>query len=257
MTYYLLPYKAGSASAKALASVLGAKRIKLEGSSFQPGPSKVVINWGSTSPPGPLGESVLNPPDVIKKASNKLTFFQTVKGAECDKIIPPFWASASEIPPSVFDGDGMVVCRTVLAGHSGAGIVLASSPEEVVAAPLYTLYLKKKDEYRLHFGKKADGSSTCFIVQRKAKKNGAENVDWKIRNHQNGFVYVRDGVVPPDVVVQVADKAFSLSGLDFGAIDVIYNENAGKAYVLEINTAPGLEGQSVTDYATFFMTRGG
>jgi D-alanine-D-alanine ligase-like ATP-grasp enzyme len=37
--------------------------------------------------------------------------------------------------------------------------------------------------------------------------------------------------------------------LDFGAVDVIWNEKQQRAYVLEVNTAPGLEGQTVDDYA--------
>ena len=41
-------------------------------------------------------------------------------------------------------------------------------------------------------------------------------------------------------------------GLDFGAVDVIWNEHESKAYVLEINTAPGLEGSTVEDYKEFF-----
>jgi D-alanine-D-alanine ligase-like ATP-grasp enzyme len=42
------------------------------------------------------------------------------------------------------------------------------------------------------------------------------------------------------------------TGLDFGAVDVIWNAQKEKPYVLEINTAPGLEGQTIADYAAFF-----
>ena len=41
------------------------------------------------------------------------------------------------------------------------------------------------------------------------------------------------------------------TGLDFGAVDVIYTKDE-RVYVLEINTAPGLEGQTVLDYKVFF-----
>ena len=43
-----------------------------------------------------------------------------------------------------------------------------------------------------------------------------------------------------------------LSGLTFGAIDVIWNEHQQKAFVLEINTAPGIEGTTVEKYAAKF-----
>jgi D-alanine-D-alanine ligase-like ATP-grasp enzyme len=40
--------------------------------------------------------------------------------------------------------------------------------------------------------------------------------------------------------------------LDFGAIDIIYNESRDQAYVLEVNTAPGLTGQTIQSYADAF-----
>jgi glutathione synthase/RimK-type ligase-like ATP-grasp enzyme len=42
------------------------------------------------------------------------------------------------------------------------------------------------------------------------------------------------------------------SGLDFGAVDVIWNERQQRAYVLEINSAPGLEGTTIDDYVRYF-----
>jgi len=41
-------------------------------------------------------------------------------------------------------------------------------------------------------------------------------------------------------------------GLDFGAVDIVYNENDNKAYVLEINTAPGLSGTTLEKYVEVF-----
>ncbi len=32
-------------------------------------------------------------------------------------------------------------------------------------------------------------------------------------------------------------------GLCFGAVDVLYNEKQNKAYVLEVNSSPGLSGE--------------
>jgi D-alanine-D-alanine ligase-like ATP-grasp enzyme len=122
-----------------------------------------------------------------------------------------------------------------------------------VEAPLYTVYVPKKMEFRVHVFK---GNDASFIVdiQRKIKKPDAEVKDWKIRNLDNGFIYARNGVeeiVPEDVRVQ-ARCAFDLSGLDFGAVDVIFNEGQGRAYVLEINTAPGISGTTVENYADAF-----
>jgi glutathione synthase/RimK-type ligase-like ATP-grasp enzyme len=46
--------------------------------------------------------------------------------------------------------------------------------------------------------------------------------------------------------------AVAALGLDFGGVDVIWNERRQMAYVLEVNTACGLEGQTVNDYAEAF-----
>jgi D-alanine-D-alanine ligase-like ATP-grasp enzyme len=42
--------------------------------------------------------------------------------------------------------------------------------------------------------------------------------------------------------------------LDFGAVDIIYNAKRNECYVLEVNTAPGLEGTTVEKYATKFAS---
>jgi glutathione synthase/RimK-type ligase-like ATP-grasp enzyme len=243
----ILPYKQGSRSAKAIADALGGKVLKLEGSKYIRKQDDVVINWGNSNAPVGLG-SVLNMPALVELASNKLIFFQAVPA----DVIPPFWTTIEDIPDDVFEKDGMVVCRTILSGHSGAGIVLADARASLVNARLYVKYIKKQDEYRVHVGRNPNGETNVISLQRKARRADVDNPNWQVRNHQNGFVYVRNNVLPPADVLRVAFKAFDATGLDFGAVDVIWNERQQKAYVLEINTAPGMEGQTIEDYARFF-----
>ena len=247
MRYRVLPYKQGSASAAALAQALGGRVLKLEGSTFKAKAGDCVINWGSRLVPEVLFPAGSNFNYIgIEEASNKLTFFQ--KMAEtCPDSIPQHWTSKEDIPDDAYP----IVCRTILNGHSGAGIVVAESPEGLVDAPLYVKYEKKKDEYRVHYGKTPEGA-IVISAQRKARRLSSDNPNWQVRNHQNGFVYVREGVQPPVSVLEHARRVFLSSGLDFGAVDVIYNEKKGRAFVLEINTAPGLEGQTVEDYANYF-----
>jgi hypothetical protein len=40
--------------------------------------------------------------------------------------------------------------------------------------------------------------------------------------------------------------------LDFGAVDLIWNENQNVVYVLEVNTAPGMEGTTLENYCDAF-----
>ena len=250
--FRILPYKQGSRSAKALADALDGKVLRLQGSTYTWRQGDVLINWGAVDAFSSTLSSIrptLNPSAAIKNGSNKLTFFNKMASEGLADILPPFWTSKEDIPSEAFP----VVCRTVLSGHSGAGIVIARDASELVEASLYTGYVKKKDEYRVHLGRNSEGICT-ISVQRKALRNGTENPNWQVRNHVNGFVFVRDGVNPPSCVLDAARQVFESSGLDFGAVDVIYNDKKGKAYVLEINTAPGLEGQTVTDYASFFQS---
>lgn len=154
------------------------------------------------------------------------------------KAVAIEWANAGKV----------VVCRTKLNGHSGAGIIVAAREEDVVDAPLYTQYIKKKYEYRVHvaFGEVID-------IQAKRKRTEFEGeVDYAIRNHERGWVYCRENIVEPTGLREQAIQAILTLGLDFGAVDIIYNEHQNKCYVLEVNTAPGLEGTTVEKYTNAF-----
>jgi hypothetical protein len=246
-----MPYTQGSRSAKALAEALGGKVLRLIGSEFIKKEDDLVINWGnSNADPALISLNAGNNPDCIKRNSNKLSFFQHQKEQGNEEFLPEFWTEPSGIDGYIFDAGGMVVCRTNLVGHSGAGIVIASSFGEIVEAPLYTRYIKKKDEYRVHLGR--EGS--IIDLQRKARRFSCDTPNWLVRNHSNGFTYVRGNLNPPESVLIAAKAVLKASGLHFGAVDVIYNASQDKAYVLEINTAPGLVGQTIQSYANYFKT---
>lgn len=241
MRYRIWSYRQGSKGASALAEALGGKVLRREGSRFIFRRGDIVVNWGDIDPP----PFVTHNRENVRTASNKLLFFQRMAEAGLDRLVPQFWTRRGDIPADAYP----VVCRTVLAGHSGAGIVIANDMAGLVDAPLYVKYEKKKDEYRVHCSR-----DQIIAVQRKARRldQPEADVNWQIRNHDNGFVFVRGGFDAPDDVTAAATAALGAVGLDFGAVDVIWNEKQGRAYVLEINTAPGLEGQTVEDYARFF-----
>ena len=73
-------------------------------------------------------------------------------------------------------------------------------------------------------------------------------MDYQVRNHENGWVYCRDDLDVPASVFSDATSAVAALGLDFGAVDIIWNQNQARSYVLEVNTAPGLEGTTLTKY---------
>lgn len=246
MRLFLLPYKTGSKSAKALADTMGIKRCSHNRTS----PNKTqrtIINWGHSG--NDLSEYVLsnaqqvyNPPSLVAIAINKLHCLEALSVAGVS--IPPFTTDINEARAWIRDSSKEVVERHMLRSSGGEGIRIRTEASSLQPAPLYTQYVKKKQEYRVHViaGQVAD-------VQRKAKRTGATIYDWKIRNLEAGFIFVRGEVSPPQDVIDQALLAIQAVALDFGAVDVIYNAHEEKAYVLEVNTACGLEGTTLGMYA--------
>lgn len=250
---FIYPYKTGSKSVAALAAALEARVIRLEGSKFKGTKDKLVINWGNSVTNEEIeAANVLNKPDCVARATNKLKFFSLVEGA---LNVPPFTTDRETASAWIKSGKKVVV-REILNGHSGQGIVLLQDEASWDAynharARMYVQYVPKKDEYRVHVVNRE-----VIDVQRKAIASHVErrHVNFQIRNHANGYIYMRDGVresCPPDVLEQ-ALRAVDLCDLHFGAVDVIWNEHRKQAFVLEINTAPGLEGTSVDNYSKAF-----
>lgn len=239
--FIIKPYRRYSRGAKALAKALGGRRFR-DGMVIRS--SDVVINWGD-------GEcsitGVLNKPDAVKAVANKRRAFEIF--AANNVPVPAFATSIDAVTWK----NSKTVVRHKLTGHSGEGIQIVNEGEELPQAPLYVEYKKKAEEYRIHVGIR-NSETQIIAVQRKARRKdvGDSDVNWQVRNHDNGFVFVRSTANPSQSVLDAAADALRVSGLDFGAVDVIWNEHEGKAYVLEINSAPGLEGQTVQDYKEFF-----
>jgi len=177
--------------------------------------------------------------------------------------VPEFGNTYSDALRMLENGDDVMV-RHTLTGHSGQGIELlrASEWQFIPDAPLYVQYIKKQDEYRVHVGRfdERNGSPVpCYLaldVQKKMKRRSHPNEDtnYQVRNHGTGWIYARDSIDAPSMVMFEAIKAVRALGLDFGAVDIVFNEHQQKAFVLEINTACGLEGTTLDTYIKYFNT---
>lgn len=238
----LYPYSDGSESAKALAGALGIKRLFREGKNAHV--SGAIINWGNSAFYRDLTyeTELLNHPDAVAKAVNKLEAFKALDG---HVGIPKWTEDYQEAFKWLLEGV-MVVARHKLTGHSGEGIKIYEkeivAPEVFEEAPLYTQYVRKRQEYRLHVFR-----NKVFFTQRKARNKDVpdENVNWKVRNHANGFIFAHQGVECGPDAEQYAIDAVRVLGLDFGAVDIIKGVD-DKWYVLEVNTSPGMEIGSAT-----------
>jgi D-alanine-D-alanine ligase-like ATP-grasp enzyme len=136
-----------------------------------------------------------------------------------------------------------VVVRHSTTGQGGSGIEIVESGAIPLDAPLYTKYVKRKSEFRVHVFRGA-----IIDVQEKKKRRGVE-VDYRVRNFDNGWVFCREDVHCPGAVGDAAIDAVRVLGLDFGAVDVGWNERKQEAYVFEVNTAPGIEGTTLEKYS--------
>jgi len=242
-----------SNGAKELANALSARRIRPTGQ-YVGRSSHTIINSGSTNPGVDFGLArVFNRPELVARSSNKRDFFQNLQ-QQSSEVQVPQWTVDQSTARSWLETGCVVVARTVLNGHSGNGIIIIESELDFVPAPLYTKYVKKEAEYRVHCIRGPQGARQ-FDIQRKIKDPAFEGTpNWRVRNHHNGFIYIRDNIQVPQDVTGQALLAFEASGLDFGAVDVIWNGHNQHAYVLEINTAPGLVGRSVQSYKEAFIS---
>lgn len=243
---FIVPYKIGSQSAKKLADGLGAKRskgVKIFRRNTQ------VLNWGNgTWNPRGRNLTIVNKPEAVARAANKLTSLTLMRSAGVKTV--EFTTNRSVALGWLEDGN-TVYGRSMLSAHSGRGIVILTENDYVVPTlPLYTKGLLKAHEYRVHvaFGQVID-------FAKKRRRDGGES-NPLIKNLSNGWVFCRNGITLPDAAKTQALAAVSALGLDFGAVDVLYRERENEAFILEVNTAPGLEGTTLQKYIQTFRMRG-
>lgn len=206
-----------------------------------------LINWGN-SKFQTRGVAVVNNPEAVSTAKNKRLTLETLERSGVS--VPEFTTDIEIARMWAREGDA-VVQRATLYGKAGEGITIADNSLDIVQNPLYTKYIKKKEEWRIHI---AFGQVIDFARKIKTQ-DGVITGDARVRSHVNGYVFSKNREVignPRQSILDEAVKSVAALGLDFGGVDVIFNERANKAYVLEINTAPGIEGSTVKLYADAF-----
>lgn len=240
MSIKVYPYKAGSRSAKALAQALGVLRVRLTGSQLTPN-RHTFVNWGNPRLPYRLPREWLNRPQAVGQCSNKHLFFRMMDQEGLADHIPT-WTTDKE---HALTWGTPVIARTHLRASGGRGAYYLTHEELQDTDSrnlLYTKYFKKMEEYRVHYGPLG-----IFHVQQKRKRHG-EEADYKIRNHEAGWVFTIGNVSPPAAVLDVCRRVMAACPLDFGALDILYNQHRDCAKVCEVNTAPGLEGTTLAKY---------
>ena len=220
-----------------------ALQIKPTSRTFRPKLIDKYIYWGGTTIINVPLENSYNP--IRHRASNKLLTLRDCNEAGLSTVP---WTEEREIANEWLTEGKTVVARATLVGHSGAGITIHTTPTDLPTVSLYTKYVKKTYECRIHIFK-----GRMIDAQIKRKVRDVEENNPLIRNIHTGWVYCRDNYIPDPTSIQLAIDAVRVVGLDFGAVDLIYNQHYNQFYILEVNTAPGLEGTTLINYVNAFI----
>jgi hypothetical protein len=246
-----------SDSARALGSALSAQVRRLDSPNLSTRRVDSLINWGSAS--SRAGHSVLpsrhvlNRPSAVQRACNKLSAFTAWQQLDNFPTLTFTTNRATASRWLITDATSKVYCRTTLRGHSGVGIVIARGPGEIVDAPLYTMGIDIHHEFRFHVlnGVVFDGVRKAFSSDVPEEERNTD-----IMNHAAGTIFVRTGPAlerasSNTAMMADASRAVSSLGLDFGAVDVL-TDRQGNHYIIEVNTACGLEGTTLDRYVRAF-----
>lgn len=178
-------------------------------------------------------------------------------GDQKNKIAQYQWFTSNDVPCPVFTtvreeatnwlaSGHVVVVRHLTRASEGKGIEILE-PEEhtsVPSAPVYTQYKKKKKEFRVHVFK----DQVVHVLEKRKKQGFVGNGETKVRNTANGYVFCSENVVEPEGLRELALKASKVTQSDFKGVDIGYNEKKNELFVIEVNSAPGIEGTNINRY---------
>lgn len=243
-------------------------KLNRETSLFRGRPTDMIINWGnSIITPTRLellagGGQILNNPENIRHSANKRLSFI----AMADQNVPTVeYTNRREVAQGWLDAGELVYARTRISGHSGEGIVMVhNEPDSITGVgqafevvselPQAVLYTKGITEQRREFRIHVMGGVVTSIQQKKRANGWRENPAFSnvVRNYHTGWIYASDDVSPNAAAIDAAIRAVDSLNLDFGAVDIITRRD--NAWVLEVNTAPGLQGTNLQSYVDNFSS---
>lgn len=267
-----------SDSARELSTALECDRLKrFEGGIFRrrtvggvpvrPRRGDAIICWGETLE-GVEGPKLLNAAPLLSKfeQARKLTAagVATVEVAaqpppqapQVDPIVNA-WLQTMRAVPHPLTRESILQVEQVIREARTAPPVVAQvwlprtnnhiGGRDLLTVPGNPNYFSKKEnlveEYRVHCFK---GKSIRAGV--KVPRDGATPHAW-IRSFEGGWRIRYDGFESRKAMRELSAATLEALGLDFAAIDLGRKED-GSLMVLEANRAPGLEGGTVTAYAT-------
>lgn len=240
---FIAPHRVAFPTARRLKEQLDCRIIKFSNSRFNWDRSRgMVINWGRSDIPQDTNRYVLNRPEYIRNASNKIRFLNL---CEENDIPAPRILSYNQCEELLSDGKKILIREP--SSFGGRGITVVRDPGEFNGIPVSKFAVRfypKRAEYRVHVFNQQAIATTQKRARRDTERSDDQRFIW---NHNNGWVHCRDNVEHVDGLEDLATRAVEVTGLDFGAVDLMLNRD-GELRVLEVNTAPGIDGQMVDAY---------
>jgi hypothetical protein len=181
-----------------------------------------------------------------KLPPNKLWELQTC--AEAGVVTVPF---TTDMRDTVIEGGrwfGRTLRHTqgrdIVMMDNGRTYRLGNAGRRYEQSDFWTRVIEKEREYRIHvFRDRAVRSGT------KMRPDGTFKDPMRpVWNLRHGF-QIRYEHPAPKEARELAKDAVKACDLDFAAVDVIQSAHAGQVYFLELNTRPGLHGQTIAKYA--------
>lgn len=196
-----------------------------------------VVRWGTSSSIRSPSEGEFNSRRAVNSNTDKLGSLRTLRDAGIN--VPEFSTTLSDIGYPALGRQ-----REHTQGND-IELILQERDRYLTENDFFVEYVPTQLEYRVHVF-----NGEVIKVHEKRKLSDAENHAY-IRNSDTGYIFVnpRDDPTPSD---DLSIGAVEALGLDFGAVDVIREEDTRDEYVLEVNTAPSLDEANLRRYGEQF-----
>ncbi|MDE3022296.1 MAG: hypothetical protein KGI54_10585 [Pseudomonadota bacterium] len=197
---------------------------------------------------------------VFRTTKPPVKRFPLFYGVGVDKLSQYQWFQANDIPTLEFTTDPSIAIdwndthvvfgRKLLNASCGKGIVVFEPQfSGMFDCPVYTKYKKKKREFRVHVFK----DTVVSVTEKKRRKGFEGEQNTKIRNLANGYVFCQTVEDEPEGLRELALRAAAVSSSDFRGVDIGYNEKKQELFVIEVNSAPGIQGSNLQKYVNTIL----
>jgi hypothetical protein len=191
-------------------------------------------------------DTEMNSVGFIHLCANKANTSNTLARLAPKTFDFPIFHQCSEVPDKY-----PVLVRKTLTGSGGIGIVIVRNKEEFLpyrrSNYVWTEFMNLSREYRIHML----GENISRIFEKlPIDSNNKEEIP--IRNLHRGYHYSLVAGVEGFTELKLACKElFSFFGNRFYGLDIGWNRDSKKYFVIELNSAPGLNEHTAVDYAHF------